>query len=315
MGTSSTQKTSNEPPKWAAPLFTKSAEEATKMYDNETGFNSWQGPTVAAPSKWTEQGMYGLADEAGRGAGMETNVRDQANRVLGSGGLSGGARGAINDLYRMGESGGIPHTAEKYYTDMAEGKMLNGNPFFDAALQSQTDKTADQVNLSMAGAGRYGSGAHTGTLTDAIGDIRTKALSENFGRERGYQMEAIRGLTDADQRRFGNKLSSIQTGAGVESQGAGDALGYINALPTIQENRTFDENLLMQAGGMRDQQRQAELNDQIRKFTEKDMEEITRLGFLQSAATGSAGPYGTSKTVSQQPWNPMSLFSMLGLFG
>lgn len=316
MSTKSTSTTSNEPPKWAAPLFVESAGEAQRLYDDKSGFNSWQGSTTAAPSKWTEQGMYGLADEAGRGGNLATAPGNMAYDIFNSGGLSEGARSGINDLYRMGSDDPTnpQSTAQKYYTDMAGGGMLEGNPFFNAALQGQTDKLADQVNLSMAGSGRYGSGAHTGVLADSIGDMRTRALSDNFTRERGHQMEAIRGLTDDDQRKFGNRLSAIQTGAGLEQQGAQTGLGWANALPTLQQNRVFDENLLMQAGGMRDQQRQAELNDQIRRFTEADMEEITRLGFLQSAASGSAGPYGTSKTVSQQPFNPLSLLSMFGLF-
>lgn len=337
---SSTSTTSNEPPSWARPLFTQSATETQRIYDtfdgqvdtglknpdgtpiyrkvDPIGFNSWKGDTTADPSKATEAGIQGLLNTSSQGAGLSQNPMNLTNSMLQSGGLSGDARQGINSLYNMGQSGtynpasGQQGAAEKYYTDMAQGDMLNGNPFFNAALNNQTDRIRDQVNLGMSSAGRYGSGAHTGTLTDALSEARIGALNENFGRERGYQMEAIRGLVGDEQNKFGNRLAATQAGAGLEQQGAQTGLGYINALPTVQQNRVFDDNLKLQAGGMQDQQRQAELNDQIRRFTEKDMEQITRLGFLQEAAGGSAGPYGTSKTTTQQPFNP---FSILGLFG
>lgn len=339
MGKNSTTTTTSEPPAWARPLFEQSGSETKRIYDtfdgrvqtgvdaqgkpiyknvDPIGFNSWQGDTVADPSAQTQQGIQGLIGTANQGAALGQNPMALTNQMLSSGGLSSDAQRGISSLYNSASAGGMAgagqDTAQKYLTGMAEGDMLKGSPFFNAALKDQTDRTADQVNLSMAGSGRYGSGAHTGTLTDAIGEMRTRALHENYGRERGHQMEAIRGLTDADQSKFSNRLQAIQTGAGLEQQGAQTGLGYINALPTVQQNRVFDDQLRLQAGGMLDQQKQADLNNQIRKFTEKDMEEITRLGFLQSAAGGSAGPYGTTHQATQQPFNPLSLLSMFGLF-
>ena len=63
----STSKTTNEPPKWAAPLFQKSAAEAQRIYDNDIGFHSWMGPTTAEPSRATEEGIRGLIQTANRG--------------------------------------------------------------------------------------------------------------------------------------------------------------------------------------------------------------------------------------------------------
>lgn len=66
---------------------------------------------------------------------------------------------------------------------------------------------------------------------------------------------------------------------------------------------------MLQAGAIEDQLRQSLLNDRIRAFYETDMRPWTRLGALQSAASGSAGPYGTVFQTMRQPVNP---FGMLG---
>jgi len=140
--------------------------------------------------------------------------------------------------------------------------------------------------------------------------MRRAALADNFARERGFQMQAIEGLTRDDQQQFANRMGAIQNALAAEQQGLGAAQGIIGQMPTIQQNRVFDENLRLQAGAMLDQQAQAELNDRIRRFTEKDMDQIERLGFLQAAAGGSAGPYGTVTT--SQPFNPLGMLG--GLF-
>lgn len=301
--------TTSEPPKWAEPLFEKSADVAMRLYKDNEGFHSYPGETTVNPSAATQQGIQGLIDTANSDTLGNAPI-GLANSVFSNGGLSSGARGAAQSLYQ-GEQG--PTAAQQYLTGMANGDMLNGDPYFQNVLERETQKTADAVNRQFAGAGRYGSGVHQGTLADSIGDMRMKALSDNYGRERGYQMQAIQGLMGDENSRASRRLANVQAGAGIESQGLNNALGYIGALPTMQENRVFDENLKLQAGSMQDQQAQADLNDRIRKFTEQDMRGWTRLGALQAAASGSAGPYGMTTTSQQTGFNPLSLLS--GIFG
>lgn len=177
-------------------------------------------------------------------------------------------------------------------------------------------------------------GALNQDIQNILGASGMQAQIGSAGQDR--LMDAIRGIQSADQFNAGNALNAAQGLAGqgqnlfqnqqqnlqnqfgaanaaanIGQGGLEQALSYINALPTIQQNRVFDANLLMQAGSMEDQMNQGLLNDAIRRFYENDMNEWTRLGALQAAAGGSAGPYGTQHTAMSQPFNPMSMMGLM----
>lgn len=273
----SKQTTENKPPEWAAPLFKQSAAEATNLYNSGAGGNTYQGPTVAPLSGTTMAGVNQLAQ-----AGANDNTAGTRPLFQGIGAASVG-----------------PSYAEQNLGDMANGTYLkNGNPYFDAALQPQLDKTAAQVQSQFSGAGRYGSGANTDVLTNQLGGIRAGALrdqfnadtanmltangqmdaSRNAGLDRGLQ--AATALNAQDQQQFQNKL----TGAGAT----------------------------LQAGNILDKQAQSNLSDQIAQWYANDNQDWTRLGLLQSAAAGSAGNYGTQVATARQPANIGGLMSGFG---
>jgi hypothetical protein len=115
----------------------------------------------------------------------------------------------------------------------AAGDNLNGNPYLMQMLDKAGADTANQVNQQFSAAGRYGSGAHSGTLAKEVGNTRMSALMDNYNRERGYQNSAANTL-------FGGGFQ----GAGLAGQ--------------LDQANLYDENLLMQAGQMRDQMSMAQ---------------------------------------------------------
>lgn len=129
---------------------------------------------------------------------------------------------------------------------------------------------------------------------------------EDWQRQRG----AAGDLFNARQQNLQNQMGAAGQGADLSNQGLMQALGFINAMPTIQQNRTFAPNLLMQSGAVQDQANQAQINDMVSRFYQQDMQPWTRLGALQAAAQGSAGEYGTMQRVTNQP-GP-GLLGMLG---
>jgi hypothetical protein len=104
----------------------------------------------------------------------------------------------------------------------------------------------------------------------------------NMGLDRA--LNATEGMSGLDQRNFTNRL----TGAGAT----------------------------LQAGNILDDQSQKQLSDEVAKFYARDNQDWTRLGMLQSAAAGAAGPYGSQVATSRQPVGIGSILSGLGsLFG
>ncbi|MGY2995449.1 tail fiber domain-containing protein [Mesorhizobium sp. URHB0026] len=273
----SKQTTENKPPEWATPLFKQSASEASNLYNSGSGGNTYTGNTVAGLSGTTMGGVNQLAQ-----AGANSNTA--GTRPL---------------LQGIGAASVAPSYSEQNLGDMANGSYLkNGNPYFDAALQPQLDKTAAQVQSQFSGAGRYGSGANTDVLTNQLGGIRSGALrdqfnadsanmltangmmdsSRNAGLDRGLQ--ATQAMGQQDQQQFQNKL----TGAGAT----------------------------LQAGNILDTQAQKQLSDQVANWYAQDNQDWTRLGLLQSAAAGSAGNYGTQVATARQPTDIGSLLGGVG---
>jgi hypothetical protein len=123
--------------------------------------------------------------------------------------------------------------------NVASGGMINRNQYLDPVLTESARRTADAVNGQFSAAGRYGSGAHTGTLTREIGNLTNKALLDNYNTERTAQDNAARTLY----------------GGGFQGAGMGGALDQAEINPAL---------LQIQAGQMRDQianaQRTAPMN-------------------------------------------------------
>ncbi len=158
-------------------------------------------------------------------------------------------------------------------TGSARGDYLEGNPYLDSVLQSGATRIADRVNSSMAGAGRYGSGAHTGILTDRLGDYYNRALMDNYNRERGYQMDSAGRLFN-----YGQQQPEL---AGV--------------LDRVDQSQA---NLQLATGQMRDQQEEADRLAELRAAE-------WRAGLASPIANlgGTANTTGTVETRQYQPAN------------
>lgn len=268
--TSSTQE--SKPPAWAQPLFSQSADEASKLYNSGVGGNTYTGSTVAPLSGTTMGGINQLAT-----AGANTNTA--------------GTRPLFQGL---GASAVGPSYSEQNLAGIASGQ---DNPYFEQALEGQLGKTADQVQSQFSGAGRYGSGANVGALTDSLGNIRSSALSNQWNQNIQNQLAASGQMDAAKQAGLGLGLQATGAMANQDQQQFQNALTGAGAT--------------LQAGGLLDQQAQKQLADQVSQFYAKDNQDWTRLGLLQQAAAGSAGDYGT-QTGHSSSSNPLGVLSAAG---
>lgn len=273
MGSKSSKTTTeNKPPAWAAPLFQTSASEAMKLYKQGVGGNTYLGPTVADLSDTTMQGVNQLAQA---GQAWDTS----GTRPL---------------FQQIGAAAAGPSYAEQNLAQIASGQ---DNPYFEEALQNQLNKAGSQINSLMSGAGRYGSGAHTGVLASELGGLRTQALSDQWNRNIQNQLAAAGQMDASRLAGLGLGLQSADRMAGLDQQNF--------------QNRLAGAGATLQAGSILDEQAQKQLMDEVAKFYALDNEAWTRLGMLQAAAAGAAGPYGTQVAQSRTPFNPLSAVSPL----
>lgn len=272
MSSKTTSSQESKPPAWAAPLFEQSASEAQNLYNSGAGGNPYMGSTIADLSDTTMGGVNQLAQA---GQGWNTS----GTRPLFQG---------------IGQASVGPSYSEQNLAGIASGA---DNPYFEQALEGQLGKTADQVQSRMSGAGRYGSGAHTGVMTGELGNIRSNALSNQWNQN-------IQNMFGANSLMDSNRNAGLDRG--LQSAGA-----MANMDQQQFQNALTGAGATLQAGGILDDQANRMAMEEANRFYEMDNAGWNRLGLLQSAAAGAAGPYGSQSGTSRTS-NPGAILSGIG---
>ena len=250
---SSTQ--TSAPPAWAKPGFELSGKEGVDLYKSGQGGNVYQGDRVADLSGTTTGAVNGLSNAA------NMYNSDAVNKLA-----TGDTSSATN------------------LSNMANGSMIGNNTAFNEALQNTLSNTANTINSSMSGAGRYGSGAHTGVMSNQLGQVATNAMANQYNTDVTNMMNANNQIDSANLGKLSGLNSLYQ--------------GYSNAAANQ-----------LAGGQVLDQNAQSKLDAERDKWTETDNQGWTRLGLLQSAMAGAAGNYGTTTGSQKSSTKGMNLLS------
>lgn len=156
-------------------------------------------------------------------------------------------------------------------SNVAGGAMLGANPHLDQVIDQSREGVTNAVNGQFAGAGRYGSAAHTGALTKGLGQMEMNARMGNYTTERAAQDNAARGLY----------------GGGFQGAAMGGALDQAQLTPY---------QVMLQAGALRDAQSEAERTAPLR---------ATEWLNAQSLPIAGAGGSATGTQTTVQPTNPL----------
>ena len=158
------QTSTSEPPAYALPHLTRVLSEGQNLFEQPRSF--FPGKTYIDFSAPTLAGLG--AGEARAAAGNP---------------LIGQAQGAVSGAMDFA------NPATDLLTQTARGDFLNANnPHLAAALQPAIDRVQGMYSR----AGRLGSGANLGAVTQAIAPV----YAQQFDRERGRQMQAQQMLGD-----------------------------------------------------------------------------------------------------------------------
>jgi hypothetical protein len=158
------------------------------------------------------------------------------------------------------------------------------------------DPVQSRVNAQFAGSGRYGSGMHSGTLADSLGDVSSRMSFQQYENERQRQQAARNALLNRDMQyqQLGTQVYENQR---ARQQRASEALmgrdmRYRDDLrqmatlaPELANQDYQDAQMLLDIGNIQRNQRQAVLDQ---PYTE-----LQRYGNLIS------GNYGGTRTTPQ----------------
>ena len=240
-----------------------------------------------APPAWAAQGYKQTGAEAQRlyNSGAGGNVFTGSMVAQPSTATTSG----IQQMYNAGQNWDTSGTRPLFAGTGAlalDNDYLSENAYREKALQPSLDRTAAMVRSTMSGMGRGGGGAETRALTESLGNIENQSLFDDWNRRAGMlstgigqAQQAATSMAGLDQQNFQNRL-----------QGAGAAL---------------------QAGGLIDQNNQANLDDYANLWTALDNQDWNRLGIYQQALAGSAADYGT-QTSRTKSSNPMAVLGGIG---
>jgi hypothetical protein len=274
----------SEPWKAAQPALKTGLSEATNIFKEGSSFKPFQGSTVVPFSEQTTQGMndvMGRSNAAMSGINPFDKAFGYAGGVIDGGGMTDDMKGVM-DQWKTTASG-------------AEMGMMS--PAFQDVLSRVQGDTRDQVNLSASGAGRYGSGMHTGVLADRVGDVTARMNLDEYGRQMG-RMDTARG-------------NIFQGG----NTGISNAMNAGASLPALWEGMNAPATDAMKVGSMYEDLFGRTLDDKLRIFEGNRDAPKAATEWLNAIASGAGALGGTQSGRTTAPAPNPFLQGIAGVSG
>lgn len=245
-----TQTRTVEPPMRSVPLLDRASRETLNLYNTGIGRGVYSGPRVAPLSQQTLSAINAIGDISS----------------------------AYGNPYLRNLAFG-PSVSERNLSSMAAGDLLGQNSYFNAALQSALRNVGQDINRMMSGAGRYGSGAHSGALGRALGDVSATSLARQYNTDIGNMIAANQLI---DQTRAGQ----LQGGLGLLG---GQQRAAMNRLAASSLIDAYQQNLL-------DAQRQ--------QFTEQQLAPWQNLNRFTGITSSLTTPYLSAVSTMDPGYHP-----------
>ena len=241
------QTSTSDPPAYALPHLTRVLSEGQNLFEQPRSF--FPGKTYIDFSAPTLAGLG--AGEARAAAGNP---------------LIGQAQGAVSGAMDFA------NPATDLLTQTARGDFLNANnPHLAAALQPAIDRVQGMYSR----AGRLGSGANLGAVTQAIAPV----YAQQFDRERGRQMQAQQMLGD------------------LANQPPRTRMAAATMAPAMAAADYDDINRLVGYGAAREGKAGEALRDQMARHDFLQNEAAQRLAeYAALTRGGTIGSTGTTQT-------------------
>ena len=263
-----TETTNAEPWSAAQPTLKKAMGDANNIYDSGQGFQPYTGSTVVPFSDQTQAGMQ--------------SVQNTSANEMGSGGFD--TTGFLKNLMSGNGLNSMQQGVADQWGGVAAGNELQGgNPAFQGVLKQAQDDTAHYSNLGASGAGRYGSGAHTGVMADRIGNLTGRMLTDEYGRQLGRQDAARTNLASMGQ-------------TGNQNQ-----FGAAGALPNAWDAQFAPERSMMGVGSMYEDLAGRTMSDNMRMFNETQQAPLNAVEWLNAIGSGAGSMGGSSTATASQP--------------
>lgn len=251
MGSKKTSSTETKDP-WAPaqPALNQALSGAMEAFNT-----TYNGPGVAGMDPLVTEGQNAAIANARTGAlgNLGLGAVSNLQGVMGNGGLSQMQTGAAGNIGQalQGFNQNMSK-AQDYLNPYASGQYLQQtNPYFEQAVGNAMQKASEVANRQFSGAGRYGSGAHSGVLGDTLGKISTDAYANEYARQQQNQLSAIGQMGNFATAGLQGNLTGEGQLAGIGQQGISNTGAIAGAIPQLGQAMNADASTLMGIGGQR----------------------------------------------------------------
>jgi hypothetical protein len=238
-GSPQTSSSQQSAPQYLQPYLNYGLRQGTALYQSPSP-SYYPGSQVAAPSTATQAGWQ---DAIARGT----------------------------------QGSQVGNAAQGYGTSVLQGKYLGDNPYQQAVDRSITAATVPTVNAQFSQGGRYGSGAHQGTMETSLAHAIAPQHYQNYQNERGMQQN----------------MAGMAPGLGAQDW--------------------TDIQGLMGVGGAQDQLAQNQINANMAKWNYN--QNLGQNKYQQYMQMLGSPAFGTSSTSTQAPATSGTGSQILGILG
>jgi hypothetical protein len=220
--------------------------------------------TVNPFSSQTEQALTGMESLANSGR---------------TGSLVQGGQASLQDM--MGGTGNYANLGAT-----ARGEFLNNNPYLSSMFSAMSGDVQNAVNSQFSTSGRTGSPAHSGTMTQQLGNLASQIYGQNYAQERQNQLAA--------QGQLGNM-----------------AMNGVNAIGGLNNLQYADMNALAGVGAAREGKAGETLQDMLNRWNFDQNAPWDNLNRYAALAQGIGGMGGTQTGEQKTTMSTLSSLTSL----
>ena len=301
----------------AQPYILDTLKGAQDLYNSDVGKNYFPGST-SVPMSWdTSYALDAMQSRAVDGSALNSAAQNQTLDTI-----NGNYFNPTNDFYNTGVNAGLnnnsaellqPFTeqnvsaADGYYQDIAGGS----NQYLDQTFSNASRKISDAVNSNFSKAGRYGSAAHQGKLTEDLSNFATDLYGGAFQEDQNRRLNAANSMQGAFDTDLSRRMAATNSISNIQNQNYDRQFAAANGLnQNFNDERARQMQATMNAGAMADNdydrllqvgsinegQSQRDLQSDIDRFNFLEQNPYNRLAQYANLSMGYGGLGGTHQT-------------------
>lgn len=324
-------KTTSAPWKEQKPYIIQGLKDASTLYGQGApayypgatyaGLTGGQAQNVgniyeAAKGPYLSQaaGTLGGVAQSGGSPGLAAAGRGYGAIGAGGGPGSDATQGALSAYQQAAQQGGIGGAGGlNTLRQASRGDLIGQNPYLDAIYNRGAGDIQSRLQGMASAAGRTNSGALGHQVTQDLGDFNNQLYGGAYAQERANQLgaaqtlqqQAFQGLAGAagqGAQQTGAALAGLGGQAATGQQQTGNQLTAAQGLSGMDAARIANQQAALQAGGLRQQDTQNQINANIQRYNYNANAPMNWLQqYMGTVGAGYGGGTQTTQTPYYQP--------------